>query len=220
METFCINRDDFRYPPIRTDLLANAIRPTLHVVGVPGILHAPMLGLLCSIRCPGSIILKTFDAIRLLRDAGITLIGGFQSPMEKDCLDILLRGDQQVILCAAKGLRGLRIGSAARKAVKEGRLLLLSPFSDDVRRTTAEQAVQRNELIASLASDIFVPHAAPGGKAEALCRSIAAEGKRLYTIDSVDNSNLVMLGAKPFSISHMPAYYNGAGSSLPSKSWE
>ena len=45
--------------------------------GDPALLTRPLLGLVCSVQCPGSIILKLYDAIRELRDAGVTVIGGF-----------------------------------------------------------------------------------------------------------------------------------------------
>lgn len=66
------------------------------------ILKRHLLGLICSIRCPGSIVIQTFDAMRALRDAGVIVVGGFHSPMERECLDILLRGSQQVIVRSTK----------------------------------------------------------------------------------------------------------------------
>lgn len=49
-----------------------------------------MLVLSCSIKCPGNVILKTYDLAGALCDAGVPVIGGFHAPMEKECLDILL----------------------------------------------------------------------------------------------------------------------------------
>lgn len=43
-------------------------------------------------KCPGTLILKSYDATRILRVSGRTIVSGFHSPVEKDCLDILLRG--------------------------------------------------------------------------------------------------------------------------------
>ena len=56
------------------------------------VLHKPLVGFFCSVRCPGDIILKTYDLARALRKTDVTIVGGFQSPMEKECLDLLLRG--------------------------------------------------------------------------------------------------------------------------------
>ena len=38
--------------------------------------------------------------------------------MERQCLDILLRGNQPVVLCAAKGLPGPGLGKDVRRPVK------------------------------------------------------------------------------------------------------
>jgi hypothetical protein len=47
--------------------------------------------------------------IELLRGAGIPIIGGFHSPMEKECLDLLLRGQQPIVICPARSIQGMRI---------------------------------------------------------------------------------------------------------------
>ena len=65
------------------------------------ILERRLLGLFCSTKCPGDAILQTYDLVRALRDAGVAVIGGFHSPMEKECLDLLLRGNQPIVICPA-----------------------------------------------------------------------------------------------------------------------
>src|SRR5687767_12728345 len=76
--------------------------PTVFGIGDASLLSRPCLGLVCSVKCPGSIVLQTYDAIRALRDAGVVVTGGFHSPMERDCLEFLLRGTQPVIWCLAR----------------------------------------------------------------------------------------------------------------------
>ncbi|MFZ3047335.1 MAG: hypothetical protein WA151_15615, partial [Desulfatirhabdiaceae bacterium] len=66
-----------------------------------------------------------------------------QSPMERKYSDLLLRGNQPVILCSAKDLNRLKLGKLARTALKEDRLLVLSPFDRTIRRTTAANAIIR-----------------------------------------------------------------------------
>ena len=87
-----IMRKDKDYPAVLQNRLGVAAPAQLYAMGNVVVLQRNLLGLICSIKCPGSIILKTFDTIRALRDAGVTMVGGFLSPMERDCLDILLRG--------------------------------------------------------------------------------------------------------------------------------
>jgi predicted Rossmann fold nucleotide-binding protein DprA/Smf involved in DNA uptake len=172
-----IEQGDGAYPTVLLDRLGDAATCCLYAMGDTAILRNRLLGLVCSIQCPGSIVIQTLDAIRALRDAGVAVIGGFHSPMEQECLDILLRGDQPVVLCPAKGLAGLRIGQTARRALEKGRLLILSPFDQNIRRTTAAQAVQRNDLVAALACAVWAPHAAPGGKTWATIRGVLARGR-------------------------------------------
>lgn len=90
---------------------------SLHGIGDRAILQRKSLGLICSVQCPGSVVIKTFDAIRELRDAGIPVAGGFHSPMEKECLEFLLRGQQPVIVVLAKGLGRPRLPEPWRTAL-------------------------------------------------------------------------------------------------------
>ena len=162
------------------------------------LLAEPLTALFCSNRCPGDLVLKTYDLARAMRDAGTPVIGGFQTPMEKECLRLLLRGKQPMVVCPARGIEKMRIPAAWRPAIAEGRLLVLSPFPPSRRRPTADTAARRNELVATLANRVFIAHAAPGGKTEAFARKLAAgSGKPLLTLDSPANANLVGMGACP-----------------------
>jgi predicted Rossmann fold nucleotide-binding protein DprA/Smf involved in DNA uptake len=134
----------------------------------------------------------------MIRDAGVLFVGGFQSPMEKECLEILLRGKRQVILCAAKGLVGLRLGQKARQAIRESRMLVLSPFADNICRTTAIQAVQRNDLVAVLSDALLVPYATPGGKTWVTVKAALERNKSVFTFAEESNRDLVQAGVRTF----------------------
>ena len=158
------------------------------------LLEEPLTALFCSARCPGDLILMTYDLARALRNARTPVIGEFQTPMEKECLRLLLRGSQPVVICPARGIENMRIPRDWRGPLNEGRLLVLSPFLGTVRRATAESAAQRNGLVASLAAQVFIAHAAPGSKTESFARKLATAGKSLLTLDSPTNDNLVDMG--------------------------
>lgn len=196
MTTTRIEQGSNDYPAVLTDRRGENAPPCLFAMGEPSILRQRLLGLICSIQCPGSIVIKTLDAARALRDAGVAVIGGFHSPMEQEFLDILLRGEQSAVLCAAKRLPGLRLGQAARQALADGRLLAISPFDDNVRRTTAAQAVQRNELVALLSHVLLVPHAAPGGKTWATVEMAQSRGQVVCTLEDEENDALVGRGVR------------------------
>ena len=73
--------------------LPEGINPGLQAIGDSEILNLEYTALFCSVRCPGDLILKTYDLARAMREAGTPVIGGFQTPMEKECLRLLLRGN-------------------------------------------------------------------------------------------------------------------------------
>jgi hypothetical protein len=75
-------------------------------LGKTSILKSRKLAFFCSVKCPGQPIVQAYDFASAARGAGITVIGGFQSPIEKDCLDLLLRGTQPVIVCPARAGSG------------------------------------------------------------------------------------------------------------------
>ena len=63
----------------------------------------------CSSKCPGEIILKTHDLAQEFKNKGISTIGGFHSPIEKECLRVLLRGSQPIIMSPARSIENMRI---------------------------------------------------------------------------------------------------------------
>ena len=115
-----------------------ALPPETAYLGNLRLLDEPLTALFCSNRCPGDLILKTYDIARAMRDAGVPVIGGFQTPMEKECLRLLLRGEQPVVVCPSRGINNMRIPRDWRPALDDGRLLVLSPFPATARRPTAE----------------------------------------------------------------------------------
>ena len=157
----------------------------------------------CSVKCPGDLILKTYDLARGLRDDGTTVIGGFHSPMEKECLTILLRGTQPVIICPARSIEGMRLPGEWRKPLDDGRLRVLSPFTKKDRRVTAELARTRNRFVAALADRVFfIAHAEVGSKTEAFAREVLTWGKPVLTLAGADNAGSVSLGATVLPCHH------------------
>jgi predicted Rossmann fold nucleotide-binding protein DprA/Smf involved in DNA uptake len=168
--------------------------PQIWALGNLDILTKPLLGFFCATRCPGSVILRTYDLALALREAGVPVIGGFHTPMEKECLEVLLRGKQPVVICPARNIERLRLPMSWRKPYDEGRLLVLSPFVARQRRPTTELAEYRNRFVATLATDIFVAYAGPGSKTVQFCGELVAQHRRTYTLDLPDNAHLVQRG--------------------------
>src|ERR1043166_60819 len=143
-------------PPIRT----------------PAVLRQPLPALFCSNKCPGSAIIRALDLAARLRDANRAVMSGFHTPVEKECLAILLRGKSPIVICPARSLVRFRIPAAWKTGIRDGRLLLLSPFPAHQHRATRENCDQRNQLVAALAADVIVPHATPGGRLDNLTSAL------------------------------------------------
>jgi predicted Rossmann fold nucleotide-binding protein DprA/Smf involved in DNA uptake len=202
-EALLLNLSDPCYPSGLRHISPDGAPPRLRVLGNPKILKNPLLGFFCSAKCPGQVILRVYDLARALRDSGIAVISGFHSSMEKECLDLLLRGDQPVVICPGRSIDDMRLPSVWRKPVSEHRLLLLSSFEHGERRATRALAEKRNQLVAAVADSILVAHANAGGKTEKLIMEQLALGKRVYTLDLKENSNLIGSGATPTSVEEL-----------------
>src|SRR3990167_1742048 len=126
------------YPVRLRERLGEHAPSSLSALGNLGSLSQPRTALFCSVRCPGDAILGAYDAARKLRDEGVTVVSGFHSPVEKECLRILLRGKQPIIICLARALEKIRLPSDWQRALEAGRLLILSPFEKRPRRPTVE----------------------------------------------------------------------------------
>jgi len=169
LETF--GRRNKNFPSLIDKRLGDAAPRWLFALGNMELLKSPKNALFCSIRTPGKVILVAYDLAARWRDEGRCVISGFHSPIEKECLKILLRGRQPIIICPARGLAGFRMPSAWKKPLVDGRLLIISRFSPAVRRTNRQQSDARNRFVAALADKIVFAHIAPGGSLESLKES-------------------------------------------------
>ncbi|NDJ19881.1 DNA-processing protein DprA [Myxacorys almedinensis] len=198
LELQTLTPNDSDYPVALTNCTAFKSPPTLSAIGNLSLIQKPAFGsavpkvvaLFCSIKCPGDLILKTYDLAQSLRDAGIPVISGFHTPIEQDCLKILLRATQPIIYCPARSIHNIRLSSEQKQAIGENRLLLISPFNASYPRATPELAAKRNEMIGAIAHTIFVAYAAPNSKTLAFAQRLIAAGKSVVTFDSSSNSLL------------------------------
>lgn len=179
-----IEQSDSRFPNLLSQRLGGACPERLAAIGRFAILQQPLTALFCSTKCPGEVILRAFDQVAQLRDASRAVISGFHTPVEKECLAILLRGTSPIVICPARSLARYRVPSAWRPALAANRLLLLSPFADAQTRATAEMAQRRNEFVAALATEILVLHATPGGRLEMLLRKVEQGGRTVSRLQN------------------------------------
>jgi predicted Rossmann fold nucleotide-binding protein DprA/Smf involved in DNA uptake len=152
-------------------------------IGNEGILKLPdKLAIFCSRRCPGTTVRKVYDLAYSLRAENRTIIGGFQTPMEKECLRVFLNSSQNIIFCPARSIEEMRIPKALRAPLENGRILLLAAFHRSITRASAETAESRNRFAAGLADEILFAHAAPGSSTERFKEELCLSGRTVITL--------------------------------------
>jgi len=120
--------------------------------------------------------------------------------MEKECLDLLIRGNQPIVICPARSVANLkRVPKEWQAGIKSGRILLASPFLEKHSQPTKELADTRNRFVAALADRIFIAHAESGSKTESFCHNLLKQDKSVFLLDSCETKSLFDSGAKPVS---------------------
>lgn len=160
--------------------------------------EADLWAIFCSSKCPGEIILKAHDLAQEFKNKGIPTIGGFHSPIEKECLRVLLRGSQPIIISPARSIENMRIKQDWKKPLAEDRLLIVSIFENKSKQN-AQLASKRNAFVAALANKVLIAHAAEGSKTLEFARTLLKWRKPVYTFDSSYNKALLQFGVKPYS---------------------
>ena len=135
--------------------------------GNPDILKLHKTAFLCSRKCPASIVLKAYDWAIAQREAGNCIISGFHSTIEKDVLHYLLKGTQPIILALARGMKQ-KLEPELKVPLDQGRLLIVTPFEDSVKRVTSDTAHVRNRLMIDLADEVVIAFASENGNLQRL----------------------------------------------------
>ena len=198
-----ITQKDTYYPTRLEQYLKTETPETIWARGsvdlLPGqntTLNGDLWALFCSSKCPGEIILKAHDLAQEFRKAGIPTISGYHSPVEQECLRVLLRGSQPILLCPARSIENMRLKPVWKNALSAERLLILSIFGHQHKRSTAALAHQRNLFVAALADKIYIAHAAEDSKILEFAQIVLAWGKPVFTFETPANDSLFQLGAR------------------------
>jgi predicted Rossmann fold nucleotide-binding protein DprA/Smf involved in DNA uptake len=207
MDSYSLTPDCDNYPAALTALLGVDAPASLACAGDANIMQHRTLALFCSVQCPGAMILHTYDMIQKLRHRCLTVIGGFHSPMERECLRTLGRGTTGVIWCLAKELERFRLPREFIDIFDARRLMVMSPFVDHAPRVTRETSAYRNRVAAAMADEIFLPYAAPGSHTEAFCITALSWDKPVYTLDAPENRGIIERGATPVSLSDIDSHW-------------
>jgi hypothetical protein len=155
------------------------------------------LALFCSAQAPAGVLLAVHDLAQGWRHGRQIIMSGFHSPTEQEALTILLRDPGRLIYCPARSLPQ-RLKPEWQEALAAGRLWIVSPFGETVRRATRETARVRNHFVAALVGTLLFAHARPGTMTFDLAQKALAWGRRVYTIGHEANRPLLEIGVQVF----------------------
>lgn len=122
----------------------------------------PKTAFLCSRKVPAAQVLKCYDWAIAMRAAGKCVMLGAHSKLEKDVLHYLLKGTQPVVVVLARGMKKTLVPEMQAEVWK-GRLLVVAPFLDSVRRVTQDTAMARNRFMLVHAERVVTGHVSEDG---------------------------------------------------------
>jgi len=134
----------------------------LYTLGKRDIFSHQKTAFLCSQRCPAGTVLKSYDWAKQQRTQGNCIISGNHSQIEKDVVDILLKGQQPLIIVLARGMLQ-RWDKSILQAIEDERLLIISPFDTPTKRVSRKTAEIRNRTLIHLSDSITVGYVTPDG---------------------------------------------------------
>jgi len=159
-----------------------------YTLGNRALLDLSKVAFLCSRRCPASIVTRSYDWAIEKRNAGVCVLSGNHSQIEKDVFHYLLKGNQPMLK------KRLEEELTAENA--KNRLLIITPLPVSVKRVTQETANKRNDLMAEIADEIFVAYAQLNGNVYRLIKKWLKKGKKVSTFDVPDNRELIDAGVE------------------------
>lgn len=133
-------------------------------LGNAGLLALPeRVAFLSSRRIAPADVLRCCDWAAGMRGEGVCVLGGFQSPLERDVLRFLLRGCVPVVMALARSLWKV-VPEDLRGPLDDGRLLVVAPLEASAgRRASEASAFARNRWILEHCTRLVVGALDPAG---------------------------------------------------------
>jgi hypothetical protein len=150
-----------------------------------------------------SVLLPAYDLIVALRERTTPVIGGFHTSLERECLEILLRGTATITVCPARTfdpetdrLYSGKLWADVKRGLVDGRVTIVPPPGVSGARITRANAAIRNAFLLDEASEVVLLYATRGGETERMAREALERGLPLSVLDHPANARWLDLGAK------------------------
>ena len=164
-------RHYIRSNPRNYEVVMNVGEP--RVLGNKGLLDRPKMGFLASrgeATPHGSLPVKS----------GEVILSGFLSPMEREVFNAGLKHGKPMIWVKPWGLDEASHTAPVRKAIEDGRLLVVSPFADHIEAPSMRRAAWCNQYVLAHSGRVVVGHLNPDGKLACVLSEADPETEVLY----------------------------------------
>lgn len=165
----------------------------IQMFGNAALMELPKVAFLSSRRVAPAVVMRCYDWASEMGKSGWCVIGGFQSALERDVLKLLLpAGGPPIVMVLARGM-WRAVPRDFRAAIDEGRMLVVSPVSQKIKRVYEESAGKRNAWVLDHCDYAVFASLDPGGS---LARLVEARPYlRWCTVDEIDK--LPVIGKQP-----------------------
>ena len=127
----------------------------METFGNTELLKMRKVGFLASRKISTLSILPTLDwATEVSKREDIAIVSGFHSKMERNVLEILLKGQCGIIIVLARGMYR-KLPKQYEEAMSQNRLLIISNEKDNVKRVSEQTAHKRNEFVREIADEMM-----------------------------------------------------------------
>lgn len=124
-------------------------------LGNKELLKQKKVGFLASRNISSLSILPTLDwATEVSKREDNAIVSGFHSKMERNVLEILLKGQCGIIIVLARGMYR-KLPKQYEEALSQNRLLIISNEKDNVKRASEQTAHKRNEFVREIADKMM-----------------------------------------------------------------
>lgn len=126
----------------------------MEIIGNNELLKQKKVGFLASRKISSLSILPTLDwATEVSKREDIAVVSGFHSKMERNVLEILLKGQRGIIIVLARGMYR-KLPNQYEEAMSQNRLLIISNEKESVTRISEATAHRRNKFVKSLSDEM------------------------------------------------------------------
>ena len=127
----------------------------METFGNEELLKQKKVGFLASRKISSLSILPTLDwATEVSKREDSAIVSGFHSKMERNVLEILLKGQCGIIVVLARGMYR-KLPKQYEEAMSQNRLLIISYEKDNVKRVSEQTAHKRNKFVREIADEMM-----------------------------------------------------------------